>query len=108
MSNNSKQKPWPCPTCGHNLGMVLYGQLLLDKGVQANTDGSNLVLKCPQCGNRKVWYGNDRLTAIEREIAQFVFDRIQNEMSQPNFGMFGELVEKIMSRNRSYSATSKS
>lgn len=76
MNNNSKPKPWPCPNCGHNLGMVAYGQLVISGNVQANTDGSNLIIKCPKCSNRKVWYGNDRLTAIEREIAQFVSEKI--------------------------------
>lgn len=95
MHNNSKPKPWPCPNCGHNLGMVAYGQLVINDHLQANTDGSNLVLKCPKCGNRKVWYGSDRLTAIEREIAQFVSEKIQDFLSD-----IEDRVSRIESRDK--------
>lgn len=73
---DARQKPWPCPDCGNNLGYVISGQLLLDGDVRANTDGSNLVVYCKQCGTIKTWYSNDRLSRLIRELADEVAKRV--------------------------------
>lgn len=68
--NTRKSKPWPCPSCGYMLAEVVYGQLYIHGDIKANTDGPNLVLRCPECENIKVWYANDRLSSILRELAR--------------------------------------
>lgn len=70
MSGSQKPKPWPCPNCGYNLGQVLYGQLSLEGEIHANTDGPNLVMRCPKCGTIKTWYANDRMSSLLRELAR--------------------------------------
>ncbi len=76
MGINREEKPWPCPKCGHNLGYVVYGQLLL-KGdnIHANTDGGNLVVYCSECGARKTWFANDRLSRLIGELADQIVRR---------------------------------
>lgn len=71
MKANVMPKIWYCQVCKKEIGNVVYGQLVIEN-VKANTDGSNLVVRCPHCGAIKTWYTNDRLSAIIDEIAHRV------------------------------------
>ena len=67
-----RAKDWTCPSCNTKLGEVVYGQLHIVGNMEVNTDNSNLVVKCPQCEYRKVWYAYDRLSMFIKEIADQV------------------------------------
>lgn len=75
MNNSQRAKPWPCPNCSYLLGEVVYGQLYLKGEILANTDGPNLVLRCPDCGTIKTWYANDRLSGMLKEIAKEIHNQ---------------------------------
>lgn len=67
--SNRIPKPWSCPSCGEELGVVVYNELYINEAKEVNTDGVNLVVKCHKCGYRKIWYAADRLSEIIRSIA---------------------------------------
>lgn len=75
-----KPKEWRCANreCGEVLGLVLFGQLYCDSTVSFNTDGADIVIRCPKCDRRKIWYASDRLTALINEIADAVVRRVGN------------------------------
>jgi hypothetical protein len=73
-----KPKPWTCPSCSHPIGQVMFGQLFMSGDMTVNTDGPNLVIKCPNCGGRKIWFASDRLSQLISEIAEQVARRIGN------------------------------
>lgn len=75
---NNLEKPWPCLACDNNLGYIVQGQLMLTGEVHANTDGSNLVVKCTKCGSRKVWYSNDRLSSLIKELGREISQNIRS------------------------------
>jgi RNase P subunit RPR2 len=67
--SNRVPKSWVCPSCQTELGLVVYNELYINEAREINTDGTNLVVKCHNCGYRKVWYAADRLSEIIRSIA---------------------------------------
>lgn len=69
MSEQRRAKDWNCPSCNTKLGEVLYGQLYINGATELNTDNANLVVKCPNCEYRKIWYAYDRLSMFINEIA---------------------------------------
>jgi rubredoxin len=77
-----KPKPWACPSCEAEIGKVLFGQLYLSGDVTANTDGANIVIKCPACGARKIWFANDRMSIILSEIADQVVKKLASNQAR--------------------------
>lgn len=75
-------KPWLCPSCGTEIGQVVYGELHINEKREMNTDETNLVIVCPNCGNRKIWYAQDKLSEIIRtisdETARIIVQRLKN------------------------------
>ena len=55
---------WPCVRCSTAIGRTVRGELIID-GAKANTDGTKLVITCPQCGTPKIWYAKDRAVIQE-------------------------------------------
>lgn len=70
-------KEWLCVGCGAVLGHVAYGQLVFH-GVNGNTDDSNFVIVCPECGRPKTWFSYDKLDKIIDSIASRVVTRMQS------------------------------
>lgn len=66
----AKFSEWQCVACGHCLGEVMGGELLVkvDAGY-ARTRGANLTLTCPKCEHEKTWYTAD---PVVRAIYQLV------------------------------------
>lgn len=55
---------WYCinSECGGVIGLVIGGELSLHKTVnpeEVTTSGPNLIVKCPRCGQRKIWFTSD-------------------------------------------------
>lgn len=53
---------WYCVACSYVLGQVLGSEFRPDKSLTGDlleTRGPNLVVKCPECGTKKVWYTAD-------------------------------------------------
>jgi len=73
-----RSKPWVCPRCQREIGRVMFRELYIDAAISVNTDGPNLVCKCPDCSSYKTWYATDRLGAIINEIAENIARRISN------------------------------
>lgn len=68
MSKNT----WVCITCGHSLG-DLYGQELSpSKDASVKTQGSNLVVTCPNCGARKIWFPADPIVRVLRQLIDVI------------------------------------
>jgi ribosomal protein S27E len=57
---NREQREWLCVDCGHVLGHMEGGELrpAVD-GRYTITRGPNLVVECPECGFKKVFYTAD-------------------------------------------------
>jgi RNase P subunit RPR2 len=72
-----RTKSWVCPKCEKELGKVLQGELIVT-GISGNTYGPNFVVNCPECGNTKVWYAQDRLSQLFSEFA----DHVARKMSK--------------------------
>lgn len=63
---------WVCISCGHVLG-DLYGQELAPRGdVQLKTQGSNLVITCPECGTRKIWFPADAVVRVMKQLIDVI------------------------------------
>jgi len=78
MTNEERtSKVWYCPTCKEEIGKVIYGQLYMEGSMIVNTDGPNLVVKCPHCGARKVWFARDRMSEVISEFAKAVAREMQ-------------------------------
>lgn len=56
------EKGWFCVdrSCGAELGVLVGKELKVTQG-NVVTDGPNLVVECPNCGERKVWYTSDTI-----------------------------------------------
>jgi DNA-directed RNA polymerase subunit RPC12/RpoP len=68
MSKNT----WVCIQCGNVLG-DLYGQELAPKPeIKLQTQGSNLVITCPNCGHRKVWYPADPVVRVLKQLIDVI------------------------------------
>lgn len=71
-----KTKIWYCPSCKEQIGSVVFGQLYLNGTMTVNTDGPNLIVKCPHCEARKIWYAQDRLNILANELADVLIRRM--------------------------------
>lgn len=69
-------KPWNCTSCGNKIGDVLSGQLVFENAA-GNTDDSNFVIRCPNCGAPKTWYSYDKLDRLIDAIAIRVVQRMR-------------------------------
>jgi DNA-directed RNA polymerase subunit RPC12/RpoP len=81
---------WVCITCGGTLGILIGQELLPVDGAKIRTQGANLVITCPHCGSRKIWYPADPLLrvlkqlidVIATETAKAAIKAVSNELSQ--------------------------
>jgi len=67
-----RNNEWYCIGCDKVLGFVLGSELVLAEdigGKLVQTRGPNLVIKCPTCESKKVWYTAD---PVVRAIYQLV------------------------------------
>jgi len=72
MVKMQRNNEWYCIGCDQVLGLVLGSELTLAEGIGGEfvqTRGPNLVIKCPSCGSKKVWYTAD---PIVRAMYQLV------------------------------------
>lgn len=78
---------WRCVNehCNNVLGRVIGGELEISErlnGSQIKMRGPNLVLYCPDCGTKKIWYTSDPLSraihqVVEVMASQFVYKTYQ-------------------------------
>lgn len=67
-------KKWYCTdrSCGGVIGYIVAGELNLSDTVDPSsvkTQGNSLVLECPKCGQKKVWFSSSPLV---RSLEQFL------------------------------------
>lgn len=80
MAENKRDTRWYCVNseCGEPLGNVLGAELYVSESVkEVHTKGVNVVLSCPKCGTKKVWYTSD---AINRAMYQLI-DAIAGQLA---------------------------
>lgn len=74
MNNTIRKSDWRCvgAGCPQVLGQVVGNELEISPeitGENIRPRGSNLVIVCPTCGAKKVWYTSDNL---DRSVHQLV------------------------------------
>lgn len=63
---------WVCINCGNVLG-DLHGQELAPKdNVSLKTQGANLVVTCPECGTRKIWFPADAVVRVMKQLIDVI------------------------------------
>ena len=70
----SELKKWYCTDreCGEVIGFIAGGELSLADTVNPSSvrsSGNSMVLRCPKCGNEKIWYSSSPLV---RSLEQFL------------------------------------
>jgi len=75
------QTPWLCVNndCNHALGFVSGGEFTPADDVMPSdisTRGSNLILKCPECGTIKTWYTSDPLVRTMNQLIEVMADSV--------------------------------
>ena len=86
MSNNT----WVCIGCGKELGTLLGRELVITNGTALQTQGANLVVSCPVCSKKKVWYPSDQvlramnqlIDALATAMAKAAIQGISTELYQ--------------------------
>lgn len=73
----SKHNVWVCIGCGTTLGNLIGKELVIDSSAEVKTQGANLVITCPKCNRKKVWYPSD---PVLRAINQLI-DALSSAMS---------------------------
>lgn len=58
-----KQIDWFCPSCREVIGTVSSGELQVS-GLDVETNGTNLFVRCGNCGRVKVWFSRLDVSAI--------------------------------------------
>lgn len=61
-------KNWACTRCGHPLGRIVRGELIIKGAADVNTNGASLVVTCPHCGHLKTWF-----PSLEHLVDQFLY-----------------------------------
>lgn len=95
----AKNNSWYCIGCDFILGEVLGSELTLAEGVGGKlvqTRGPNLVVVCPTCGAKKVWYTAD---PIVRAMYQLV-DSIATVGAKRMVFIVGEELDKFRQENK--------
>ena len=72
---------WKCVNsdCDGVLGRIIRGELVLNN-TRANTDGVNLVVRCPSCGATKCWFAKDRATiSAAVDVIKRLLDRASRQ-----------------------------
>jgi hypothetical protein len=61
---------WYCVSrsCGEQLGELVGKELRVTSGAKCITDGPNLIVECPKCGQTKVWYTSDTLVRATYQL----------------------------------------
>ena len=77
----SYQTPWLCVNneCNHTIGHVNGGEFTPAYDVapeDISTRGSNLIIKCPECGTIKTWYTSDPLVRIWNQLLDVTAESI--------------------------------
>lgn len=68
----SKNNTWVCITCGVSLGTLVGQELYPIDSAKIRTQGANLVITCPQCGARKVWYPADPMLRVLKQLIDVI------------------------------------
>ena len=75
------QTPWMCVNneCNHIIGYVSGGEFPPADDVfpsDISTRGSNLIVRCPQCGTIKTWYSSDQMNRIINQLMDVMAESI--------------------------------
>jgi len=82
---------WLCIQCGHSLGRIVGGELYPTvAGEHTHTSGPNLVVICPECGARKVFFTSD---PIVKAVYQLV-NAVAAEAAHAMIAQMGKAVHK--------------
>jgi hypothetical protein len=76
MSKIDRVSVWYCPGCSGAMGDVVNGELEFS-GLDAFTDGANVVVVCPSCAREKTWYPQLSIEHMIRIIAREL-DRVRS------------------------------
>lgn len=68
----SKNNTWVCISCGTSLGDLVGSELFPIDNAQVRTQGANLVITCPKCGARKVWYPADPMLRVLKQLIDVI------------------------------------
>lgn len=75
--SNIRKSEWRCvgDGCTQVLGEVVGSELEISPGINGNLihpRGSNLIITCPSCGARKVWYTSDNLDRSMHQLVEML------------------------------------
>ena len=68
----SNKNTWVCISCGDPMGTLIGSELNPLDGVTLRTQGANLVLTCPNCGARKIWYPADPMLRVLKQLIDVI------------------------------------
>ena len=68
MSKNT----WVCITCGESLGTLIGQEIMPIDKAKIRTQGANLVITCPYCGARKIWYPADPMLRVLKQLIDVI------------------------------------
>ena len=69
---SERRNTWVCISCGKDLGTLIGQELHPLEGVTLWTQGANLVVTCPKCGSRKIWYPADPLLRVLKQFIDVI------------------------------------
>lgn len=78
-----KATQWYCVSCPKVLGEVLGGEFFPDDSISGKliqTRGPNLVVTCPDCSSKKVWYTADPIVRAMYQLVDAIVTVSANRM----------------------------
>lgn len=99
------RKKWLCIECGLELGQIEGGELRpAVHGSHTITRGPNLLVECPDCGFKKVFYTADPIVRAMYQLIDAMSDGMANRMlflladKINGSNMSEELAEKVLKK----------
>ena len=92
---------WTCVNeeCHHPLGRVVGGEFIPSDdvgGKYIKTRGPNVVIYCPECGTRKIWYTADQLTRAGYQLVDALATILMKRTMSLLTPEVTEMVRKVM------------
>lgn len=84
---NTRKSDWRCvgEDCTNILGEVVGNELEISSNIPGNLikpRGSNVIITCPVCGARKVWYTSDNLDRAVHQLVEMLAQLISYKIIQ--------------------------
>jgi len=90
-----RKDTWVCISCGVPLGDLIGQELAPREGVKIQTQGANLVVTCPECGTRKLWFPADQIVRVLKQL----IDVIASETAKAAVRSVGKELSQLRREN---------